>query len=60
MIEILKVDANGKLIVMHSQEIFGLIRNIAPFKLPGIKHDFVLVLSDSGRIVIIEYDPEKN
>lgn len=32
---------------------------MAPFKLPGIKHDYLIVLSDSGRIVILKFDMEK-
>lgn len=42
-----------------SKEIFGQIRKILPFRLTGNKKDFILVGSDSGRIVILDVDLEK-
>jgi len=53
-------DTTNKLKLVYSQEIFGLIRQIAPFRLMGMNKDFLVVGSDSGRIVILEFDTERN
>ena len=39
--------------------MFGLIRKLMPFRLLGMQHDYIVVGSDSGRIVILEYSEEK-
>lgn len=44
---------------MITKEIFGQIRRIYPFRLTGNKKDYIVVGSDSGRIVILEADLEK-
>ena len=46
--------------MVSSQEIFGIIRSIAAFRLTGNNRDYVVVGSDSGRIVILIFDNEKN
>lgn len=48
----------GKLELLYRQEVFGLIRNILPFRLMGMQKDYVVVGSDSGRIVILEFDSD--
>lgn len=53
-------EASGSLDLIYSQEVFGLIRQITPFRLMGMQKDFVVVGSDSGRIVILEFDADKN
>lgn len=53
-------EATGSLDLIYRQEVFGLIRQITPFRLMGMQKDFVVVGSDSGRIVILEFDAEKN
>ena len=56
-----KVDEEtGKLRLIYRQEVFGLIRSILPFRLMGMQKDFVVIGSDSGRIVILEFDLEQN
>jgi splicing factor 3B subunit 3 len=42
--------------VVYRQEAFGVIRKIMPFRLLGMQKDFLVVGSDSGRIVILEWD----
>lgn len=37
-------------------QVFGTIRAIAPFRLTGASRDYLIIGSDSGRIVIVEYD----
>ena len=57
ILELLKVDEDtGKIKLVYRQEVFGLIRQIVPFRLMGMQKDFVVVGSDSGRIVILEFD----
>ncbi|ORX55119.1 hypothetical protein DM01DRAFT_1407145 [Hesseltinella vesiculosa] len=60
-LELLKPDpSTGKLHTILSHECFGLIRSIAPFRLTGASKDLLILGSDSGRIVILEYNPTKN
>ncbi|EPB76160.1 CPSF A subunit region [Ancylostoma ceylanicum] len=50
----------GKIKVLCSHEVFGIIRSLMPFRLTGGTKDYISVGSDSGRIVILEYSSEKN
>lgn len=61
IIEVLRPDPTVERVVpLLAQEIFGVVRSLQPFKLTGGTKDFIVVGSDSGRIVILEYIPEKN
>lgn len=61
ILEMLRPDENtGKINVIYRQEVFGMIRKIIPFRLLGMQKDFLVMGSDSGRIVILEYDNEHN
>lgn len=60
VLDLLRPDDNGKLQTMLSVEIFGAIRSLAQFRLTGSQKDYIVVGSDSGRIVILEYNKEKN
>ena len=53
-------EQTGKIHTVYRREVFGQIRKIIPFRLTGLTKDFVVVGSDSGRIVILEYVPEHN
>ncbi len=46
--------------VVYRQEVFGLIRKLISFRLLGMQKDFLVTGSDSGRIVILEFDNEVN
>ncbi|EAR85077.1 splicing factor 3B subunit 3 (macronuclear) [Tetrahymena thermophila SB210] len=61
VLEILTPDENnsGKLRVVHSEEVFGIIRTINIFRLHGQTQDYIIVGSDSGRIVILKFNKEK-
>ena len=60
VIELCSIDAiTGKVKLVMRQEVFGLVRSIIAFRLMGMQKDFVVLGSDSGRIVILEYDPEE-
>jgi hypothetical protein len=46
--------------VVLSTDVFGCIRSLAAFRLTGAQRDYVIVGSDSGRIVILDYNRDKN
>ncbi|TPX37863.1 hypothetical protein SeLEV6574_g07842 [Synchytrium endobioticum] len=61
VLELLKPDSQtGKIHSLLSHQVFGIIRSIAPFRLTGASKDYLIVGSDAGRIVILEYNPAKN
>nr|CAB3266003.1 splicing factor 3B subunit 3 [Phallusia mammillata] len=61
LLELLKPDPNtGKVHTLISVEVFGEIRCIMSFRLTGGNKDYVVCGSDSGRICILEYIPNKN
>jgi len=60
ILELLRPDDLGKVQCILSTEVFGVIRYLAPFRLTGATRDYILVGSDSGRIVILEYNNDKN
>eukprot|EP00913_Durusdinium_trenchii_P004395 g4074.t1 len=59
-LELLRPDDSGKVQSILAVEIFGVIRALNPFRLTGASRDYIVVASDSGRIVILEYDGTKN
>lgn len=59
-IDLLRPDEAGKIQTIHSVEVLGAIRCLAHFRLTGSQKDYIVVGSDSGRIVIMEYHKEKN
>jgi splicing factor 3B subunit 3 len=40
-------------------ETFGVIRDVIPFRLMGASRDHIVVASDSGKVVILLFDPIK-
>ncbi|KAI5302688.1 pre-mRNA-splicing factor rse1, partial [Ascosphaera atra] len=52
--------AQGKIHPLYTQDVFGIIRTLAAFRLAGSSKDYIIIGSDSGRITIIEYNPSKN
>eukprot|EP01132_Coremiostelium_polycephalum_P002352 gene2352-2902_t len=59
-LELLKYDENGKIESVLHTEVFGIIRSLIPFRLTGGSKDYIIVGSDSGRVVILEYNPTRN
>ncbi|KAH7652511.1 splicing factor 3B subunit 3 protein [Dioscorea alata] len=59
-LDLLRPDDAGKIQTIHSVEVFGVIRSLAQFRLTGSQKDYVVVGSDSGRIVILEYSKDRN
>ncbi|GAB5371141.1 hypothetical protein AAMO2058_001554100 [Amorphochlora amoebiformis] len=60
ILELLRPDDTGKVMSILSWECFGIIRSVVPFRLVAGKRDYIIVGSDSGRIVVLQYDPAKN
>nr|KYP75426.1 Splicing factor 3B subunit 3 [Cajanus cajan] len=54
VLDLLRPDDNGRIQTILSVEIFGAIRSLAQFRLIGAQKDYIVVGSDSGRIVILE------
>ncbi|PGH17226.1 pre-mRNA-splicing factor rse1 [Polytolypa hystricis UAMH7299] len=52
--------SQGKIRPLFSQDVFGIIRTLAAFRLAGSNKDYIIIGSDSGRITIIEYVPSQN
>ncbi|KAL4867913.1 hypothetical protein BDV12DRAFT_170537 [Aspergillus spectabilis] len=50
----------GKVTPLYSQDVFGIIRSLAAFRLAGSNKDYIIIGSDSGRITVIEYVPSQN
>ncbi|PAN03925.1 hypothetical protein PAHAL_1G029300 [Panicum hallii] len=50
----------GRLRTLISVDVFGAIRSLAQFRLTGASKDYLVVGSDSGRLVILEYCPDRN
>ncbi|KAJ5733568.1 Pre-mRNA-splicing factor rse1 [Penicillium malachiteum] len=50
----------GKITPIFSQDVFGIIRSLAVFRLAGSNKDYLIIGSDSGRITIVEYVPSQN
>ncbi|KAF2070066.1 hypothetical protein CYY_008612 [Polysphondylium violaceum] len=59
-LELLRYDEDGKIESILYTEVFGIIRSIIPFRLTSGTKDYIIVGSDSGRVVILEYNPLKN
>jgi len=59
-IELLRPDETGRVQTVCSVEAFGIVRSISTFRLTGANRDYVVVGSDSGRVVILQFDKEKN
>ncbi|KAK9824249.1 hypothetical protein WJX72_008915 [[Myrmecia] bisecta] len=60
VLELLRPDENGKMQTICSTEVFGVLRALAPFRLTGASRDYIVLGTDAGRIVILEYKKDKN
>mmetsp|Transcript_8533 Transcript_8533/g.28705 ORF Transcript_8533/g.28705 Transcript_8533/m.28705 type:complete len:1198 (+) Transcript_8533:128-3721(+) len=58
-LELLRPDDTGKVQTICSMEAFGIVRSIAAFRLTGANRDYIVIGSDSGRVVIVQYDKDK-
>lgn len=56
---IYKIDTStGKLVKLLSHEMFGVVRTLAQFRLTGSSKDYIILGSESGKITVLEYQPE--
>lgn len=60
ILELIRPGDNGRLQIILSTDVFGCIRSLATFRLTGAQRDYIIVGSDSGRIVILDYNKDKN
>jgi len=60
VLELLRPNENGKLQIVVATEIFGIIRSLSVFRITGGSTDYVVVGSDSGRIVLLKFNKDKN
>ncbi|KAL6706046.1 pre-mRNA-splicing factor rse1 [Coniothyrium glycines] len=44
---------------LYSQDVFGIVRRIAKFRIAGGTKDHIVITTDSGRLVTYEYLPEE-
>ena len=59
-LELYQVDTqSGKVSRIVSQDTFGNIRSMVNFRLTGGTKDYVILGSDSGRIVVLEYNAKE-
>ncbi|KAG9124392.1 pre-mRNA-splicing factor rse1 [Ceratobasidium sp. 392] len=52
--------STGKVSTVLTQDVFGTIRSITAFRLAGGTKYYCIVGSDSGRIIVLKYDPKTN
>lgn len=61
ILELLRPDQNfGKVHSLLSVEIFGVVRSLVSFRQIGDTQDYAVVGTDSGKVVILKYNPQKN
>lgn len=60
VLQLLRPDEAGRLETVISTEVFGVIRSVHPFRLTGGTHDYLVIGSDSGKIVVVEVNAATN
>ncbi|KAF1317873.1 Pre-mrna-splicing factor rse1, partial [Globisporangium splendens] len=60
VLQLLRPDETGRLETVISTEVFGVIRSVHPFRLTGGTHDYLVLGSDSGKIVVVEVNAATN
>lgn len=58
-LELLRPNDAGRLVAVASTDVFGCVRALAAFRLTGASRDYVILGSDSGRIVILDFKAER-
>ena len=59
VLELARPDENGKVQTIHATDVFGMIRSIATCRLTGGNRDYIVLGTDSGKIIILEYSADK-
>lgn len=60
VLQLLRPDDAGRLETVISTEVFGNVRSLQPFRLTGGDHDYLVVGSDSGKLVVLEVNAVAN
>uniref|UniRef100_A0AC34R1C7 Splicing factor 3B subunit 3 n=1 Tax=Panagrolaimus sp. JU765 TaxID=591449 RepID=A0AC34R1C7_9BILA len=61
ILQLFLVDSRtGKINIKCSQDVFGIIRSLLAFRLTAGTKDYIVVGSDSGRFIVLEYNPIRN
>jgi splicing factor 3B subunit 3 len=60
VLELLRPNEAGKMQTVVATEVFGQIRGVAAVRLTGSTLDHLVVGSDSGRIVLLKFNKDKN
>jgi splicing factor 3B subunit 3 len=60
ILELLRPNELGKLQTVVATEVFGCIRSLAAFRMIGAQTDYIVLGSDSGRIVILKFNKDKS
>ncbi len=60
VLELLRPNDTGKVQTVVATEVFGCIRSLAAVRLTGSNTDHLVVGSDSGRIVLLKFNKDKN
>ncbi|CAF1963976.1 unnamed protein product [Rotaria magnacalcarata] len=61
VLEVLKPDpSTGKIHTLLTSNAFGIVRALHPIRLTGSNRDYIVIGSDAGRILILEYNGQKN
>lgn len=61
ILELLSVDhKTGKVHTLLTYDVFGIIRSLMPFRLPGSPKEYIVIGSDSAKIVVLSYSQQKN
>ena len=60
VLELLRPDDTGRMQPVCSVPVFGQLRTVHKFRVPGEGMDHVIVGSDSGRLVILRFDKDRN
>eukprot|EP00756_Hemistasia_phaeocysticola_P054666 Hpha_TRINITY_DN30578_c0_g1::TRINITY_DN30578_c0_g1_i1::g.193750::m.193750/K12830/SF3B3, SAP130, RSE1; splicing factor 3B subunit 3 len=55
-VELLRLGESRQLVSHAVTDVFGIVRSLQPFRLDGQTKDHLIVGSDSGRIVILDFD----
>ncbi|KXZ43846.1 hypothetical protein GPECTOR_79g125 [Gonium pectorale] len=60
ILELLRPNENGKMQTVVATEVFGCIRSVAAVRLTGSNLDHLVLGSDSGRIILLKFNKDKN
>lgn len=61
ILELIRPDPQtGKIHTIITAEVFGCIRSLMAFKLPSSTKDYLVIGSDSGKFIMLQFNTQKN